>query len=254
MVVTLSSSSLADAEEVRKIFDKIPKGVLKPRTPPNWSEGIPLLPDTRPANTGAYWALILPGVRATDPHGGAFRAMSEIIEDRVTAIVREKQGKTYDICTNVETNSDCGVFETRSSHVGKKGPVKAATVERAVEAVIEEIRRLADTGPSEAELNNFKNEEHGTHEEDDDSRSKRNEFFADQMCYRNVPLTPEETILRLRQITVDEVRHQAKRLESKLPHLRMLTVTPKAIGDQLLQAAKRSVKETRERGGDELVA
>ncbi len=145
----------------------------------------------------------LPTISAVDTAFAASRVFSDILgggmASRLFQSAREQRGLAYAIDAYVEAYDDAGYM----------GVFAGAAADRAVdlaELCADEIRRLADEGPGEAELARSKMgfvAGHWMHEERPAARSATN---AAQTLIHGAPISAEVSVACIKALTGDEVK------------------------------------------------
>ncbi len=127
------------------------------------------------------------------------------VTSRLFARLREREGLVYDISSNTTLFSDCGWLDIVTTT--SRGKVAAA-----VEASLEEVRRLADEGVADEQLQTIKDRVACQMEILEDSPPD----VADWFGVREILLAPErvksptEEAERLKHVTPDQIRTAAE--------------------------------------------
>lgn len=157
----------------------------------------------------AHLCIGLPALRRDDPDQWTLELLDTILGDgsssRLFLNVREEAGLAYDVHSFHVEFADCGALEIYAG-------VAPDRVARATEAILAELRRLADEPVSPAELAKARAYSRGRLElRLEESRHLVSWIGAQEALHDRV-LTPEEAIERLEAVSVDDVRQLAGRL------------------------------------------
>ncbi len=150
----------------------------------------------------------LPGVSASDPAAPAMRVFSEILgggmASRLFQTAREERGLAYAIDAWHDPYDDAGIL----------GVYAGAAADRAVELAeltADQIRDLADQGPTDAELSRAKAVLKAGLWMSDESPASRAGRMAAQTLMFDRPIPSEETAARIDAVTADAVRDAGRR-------------------------------------------
>jgi predicted Zn-dependent peptidase len=150
----------------------------------------------------------LPGVSASDPAAPAMRVFSEILgggmASRLFQTAREERGLAYAIDAWHDPYDDAGIL----------GVYAGAAADRAVELVeltADQIRDLADQGPTEAELSRAKAVLKAGLWMSDESPASRAGRMAAQTLMFDRPIPSDETAARIDAVTAEAVRDAGRR-------------------------------------------
>ncbi len=169
----------------------------------------------------AYLKLCHKACSYHDPKVYPVAVVNEILGGGVTsrlfARLRERDGLVYDVSSGTVLYSDCGWVEVVTST--SRGKVAAT-----VEAMLEEVHRVADEGVAEDYLQTIKDRVACNMEILEDSPAD----VAEWLGSREILLSPDQIVLptgeaeRMKQVTADEVRAVAR--EMLCPTRRSLVV------------------------------
>ncbi|HEY4509568.1 MAG TPA: pitrilysin family protein [Candidatus Paceibacterota bacterium] len=193
--------------KARKAFERI--RVKKPtaKVPVKDAQSAPqLLLEWRKTNQ----TNIALGVRAySDTHPMRFAqhllaiALGGMMSSRLFVEVREKLGLTYDISTLSESGPDTGYVVTTAG-------IKNGSVEKAIQVILKEYRKLKNAGISKSELEKAKEYEKGKMVLHLESSSAKANFYGMQELLRGEMLTPEKIYGKIDQVTPLEIRTVAR--------------------------------------------
>jgi predicted Zn-dependent peptidase len=116
--------------------------------------------------------------------------------------VREKRGLAYYVGASSDLYTDCGVFLARA------GVNKDKTVE-AIEVVLEEMRKIKETGVTEAELQQAKDHLNGSMAIYLESSMNMASDYCESVLFEKKVLTPEERLGKINSVKLEEVNRLA---------------------------------------------
>jgi predicted Zn-dependent peptidase len=150
----------------------------------------------------------LPGVSASDPAAPAMRVFGEILgggmASRLFQTAREERGLAYAIDAWHDPYDDAGIL----------GVYAGAAADRAVELAeltADQIRDLADQGPTDAELSRAKAVLKAGLWMSDESPASRAGRMAAQTLMFDRPIPSEETAARIEAVTAEAVAEAGRR-------------------------------------------
>jgi predicted Zn-dependent peptidase len=117
---------------------------------------------------------------------------------RMFISVREKQGLAYYISTSNEADTDCGFIST---HAG----VDNQKVERAIETIMKEYRKIKEKKITKNELQKAKDYTKGTALIGMEASDEQASFYAFQELLTGQILTLEEKLDKINKATVDDI-------------------------------------------------
>lgn len=127
------------------------------------------------------------------------------MSSRLFQELRERRGLCYSISTALSTQSDCGAFEVALGLDGKN-------VLKALKLILAECRRVAEKGPSVAELRRACDYSIGTSRMALERAATQNyRLGTSLLTYGNV-VTPESVYDRLAKVTTSEIRAVARKV------------------------------------------
>ncbi len=151
----------------------------------------------------------LPGLSATDPALPAMRQFTEILgggmASRLFQSAREERGLAYAIDAYQEAYEDVGVL----------GIYAGAAADRAVELAevcADEIRSLANHGPTDAELSRAKAVLKAGLWMSDENPANRAGRIAAQTLIHGAPVSSEDSAVRIDAVTADDLREVGQRV------------------------------------------
>jgi len=150
------------------------------------------------------------GIRAYNifhPDKYALSLLSVILggnmSSRLFISVRERQGLAYYISTGAETNTDTGFLCTRAGVDNQK-------VEKAIETILKEYKKISQQKISPAELKKAKDYIKGTSLIGMESSDEQASFYALQELLTNKILTLEQKFAKIDAVTVNDIQRVAK--------------------------------------------
>ena len=193
--------------KVRKAFERIRVEKPMAKVPVKEVQFAPqLLLEWRKTNQ----TTIALGVRAySDSHPMRFAqhllaiALGGMMSSRLFVEVREKLGLTYDISTLSESGPDTGYVVTTAG-------IKNGSVEKAIQVILKEYKKLKSAGISKSELEKAKEYEKGKMVLHLESSNAKANFYGMQELLRGEMLTPEAIYGKIDQVTPLEIRTVAR--------------------------------------------
>lgn len=133
------------------------------------------------------------------------------LSSRLFDEVREKRGLAYYVSAGQDSYTDSGYFAVSAGvNIGK--------VPEAISAILAELKKVAEKGVTEVELTQAKNKAEGRTA----MALEKSDFIANtsasSLLFRNVLLTAEEELAKIKAVTLEDVAEVAKDVfqESKL--------------------------------------
>lgn len=223
--IVLSVAGNFDERAVRdrlaEAFGSLPQGEPVPSLPLEDEQTAPRPLFRRAPGYMTHLKLCHKACSCRDPKVYPLAVISDILGGGVTSRLfsrlREREGLVYDVSAGATLFSDTGWLEVVTSTSRRK-------VARTVEATVEEVRRLADEGVPEEQLQVFKERVACNMETLEDSPPD----IAEWLGVREMLLSPERLAMpsdeaeRLQQVTAAEVAAVAK--EVFAPERRSLVV------------------------------
>lgn len=150
------------------------------------------------------------GVRAYDifsPDKYALSLLAVILggnmSSRLFISVRERQGLAYHISTNADTDTDVGFLSTYAG-------VDNQNVEKAIQTILQEYKKIAEKKVSQAELKKAKDYIKGTSLISMESSNQQASFYCLQELLTNKILTLEEKFSKIEAVTVEDIQRVAR--------------------------------------------
>ena len=163
-------------------------------------------------NQQSQIALTFRGVGAVDPILHAASLLHVILggnmSSRLFQELRERRGLCYSISSSLTTYSDCGSFDISFGLDGDN-------VEKALKLIFKECRRIAEKGPSVAELRRACDYSIGTSRMALERAGTQNYRLGSSLLTHGRIISPEEVYATLAKVTVREVREVANRIMNK---------------------------------------
>ena len=169
-------------------------------------------------------AMSFRGTGATDPRRYAVNLLHVILggnmSSRLFQELREHRGLCYSVSTSLSTHSDCGAFEIT---IGLDG----ANVAKALKLIFRECRRIAEKGPSAAELRRACDYTIGTSRMALERAATQNYRLGSSLLTYGKIIPPEEVYSHLAKVTAAAVQKVAAQiLQSKTLSLAMVGPGP----------------------------
>ena len=130
------------------------------------------------------------------------------MSSRLFQELRERRGLCYSISSSLTTYSDCGSFDISFGLDGDN-------VEKALKLIFKECRRIAEKGPSVAELRRACDYSIGTSRMALERAGTQNYRLGSSLLTHGRIISPEEVYATLAKVTVREVREVANRIMNK---------------------------------------
>ncbi len=125
------------------------------------------------------------------------------MSSRMFISVREKQGLAYYVSTDMNSDTDCGSLFTRAGVDNQK-------VERAIETIMEEYKKIREKRITPDELQKAKDYTRGTALIGMEASDEQASFYAFQEILTNEILTLEEKLDRINKVTIDDIQRVAQ--------------------------------------------
>jgi len=125
------------------------------------------------------------------------------MSSRMWISVRERQGLAYYVHTGAETDTDTGFLVTQAGVDNQK-------VERAIETILNEYKKIRDKKISLAELKKAKDYIKGSSLIGMEASDEQASFYASQELLTNKILTLEEKFSKINEVTVNDIQRVAK--------------------------------------------
>lgn len=169
-------------------------------------------------------AMSFRGTGATDPRRYAINLLHVILggnmSSRLFQELREHRGLCYSVSTSLSTHSDCGAFEIT---IGLDG----SNVAKALKLIFRECRRIAEKGPSVAELRRACDYTIGTSRMALERAATQNYRLGSSLLTYGKIIPPEEVYSHLAKVTASAVQKAAAQiLQSKTLSLAMVGPGP----------------------------
>jgi predicted Zn-dependent peptidase len=142
------------------------------------------------------------------------------MSSRLFQELREHRGLCYSVSTSLSTHSDCGSFEIT---IGLDG----SNVAKALKLIFRECRRIAEKGPSVAELRRACDYTIGTSRMALERAATQNYRLGSSLLTYGKIVSPEEVYSHLAKVTAKAVQKAASQiLQSKTLSLAMVGPGP----------------------------
>ena len=209
----VTAAGAVDHEEFLKLISrylgKLPEGSSRVRvTLPPRQTSPRLVIETR-ENQQTQVALSFRGVGAHDPKRYAVNLLHVLLggnmSSRLFQELRERRGLCYSISSSLSTHSDCGAFEIALGLDGKN-------VAKALKLILTECRRIAEKGPSVAELRRARDYSIGTSRMALERAATQNYRLGTSLLTYGKVVTPESVYDRLAKVTPAEIQAVARKI------------------------------------------
>ncbi|MFH1671636.1 MAG: pitrilysin family protein [Candidatus Portnoybacteria bacterium] len=120
------------------------------------------------------------------------------MSSRMFISVREKQGLAYYVRTETDLNTDAGFLVTSAGVDNQK-------VERAIETIMKEYKKIKEKKISQSELQKAKDYTRGTALISMESPDEQASFYASQELLTGEILTLEEKLAKINKVTVNDI-------------------------------------------------
>lgn len=125
------------------------------------------------------------------------------MSSRLFISVRERQGLVYDVRTGIDTDTDVGTLCTYAGVDNQK-------VEKAIQTILQEYRKIAQKKVSQAELQKAKDYIKGTSLISMESSNQQASFYCMQELLTNQILTLEQKLAKINAVTVNDIQRVAQ--------------------------------------------
>lgn len=125
------------------------------------------------------------------------------MSSRLFEEVRDKRGLAYYVGADNETSTDTGYFKVRAGVNNEK------TLE-AIKVVVDEIRKIKDNGITAEELQRAKDNISGSMALGLEHSDAVANAYAGPILFENKVLTPEEELVKIKKVTLEDVHNVAK--------------------------------------------
>lgn len=243
MCLVVSGGASLSVDDAERLLAGIPHGTRKPRVPATWGLGDRYTADVRPMTADQEPQIRMvfasPGIAALDPQRTAMSVMTSILgggmSSRLFQTVRERNGLAYSIFAHHEGFDDAGLFAISTA-------TRPKDARRATQLAFRELRKLATTRVSRAELDAAKSAMIGRLLRSTETAMAGARFFGTRWR-AGLPLeTPDDRAAALSRVTADEVQHAARRIVEHLHEVRLAFVGPDDRGDELLAATEQKAR------------
>jgi predicted Zn-dependent peptidase len=209
----ITASGAVTHEEVEKLasklLGKLPSGRLvrtvkapKPHTAPR------IFIESRESQQSQL-ALSFRGVGSADPRRFASNLLHVILggnmSSRLFQELRERRGLCYSVSSSLSTYSDCGSFDISLG-------LDASNVSKALKLILKECRRIAEKGPTAAELRRASDYTIGTSRMALERAATQNYRLGNSILTHGRIVPPEEVYDALSKVTVDAIRQTARQI------------------------------------------
>jgi hypothetical protein len=192
-----------------RFLGKLHAGSPRPRVVPPLRQGSPRLVIEARDNQQTQIALSFRGSGALDPKRHAVNLLHVLLggnmSSRLFQELRERCGLCYSISTSLSTHSDCGAFEISLGLDGKN-------VVKAMKLIFTECRRIAEKGPSVAELRRARDYSIGTSRMALERAATQNYRLGTSLLTYGKVVTPESVYDRLGKVTPAEIQAVAQKI------------------------------------------
>jgi len=120
------------------------------------------------------------------------------MSSRMFIEIRERRGLAYFVHTSVDTYQDCG-------YIGTQAGVEHANLEKTVETILGEYRKIATEKVDIKELQKAKDYVKGRAVMGFEASDDVAMFFIDQEMHKEKIMTPKEVFARIDEVTVDDI-------------------------------------------------
>jgi predicted Zn-dependent peptidase len=127
------------------------------------------------------------------------------MSSRLFSEVREKRGLAYYVKAGSQAYTDSGFFIVRAG-------VNNSKVYDAIKVVLKELKKVKDDGITEEELQRAKDQVEGSMALGLEHSDAVAEAYAEPILFENKVLTPEEELVKIKQVTLDQVKKVAKEI------------------------------------------
>jgi len=194
---------------VTRFLGDLPAGTSRPRVTLPPCQLSPRIVIESRENQQTQIALSFRGVGAHDPKHYAVNLLHVLLggnmSSRLFQELRERRGLCYSVSTSLSTHSDCGAFEIALGLDGKN-------VAKALKLILSDCRKIAEKGPSSAELRRACDYSIGTSRMALERAATQNYRLGNSLLTYGKVVTPESVYDRLAKVSVSEVRKAAAQI------------------------------------------
>jgi len=194
---------------VTRFLGDLPAGTSRPRVTLPPRQLSPRIVIESRENQQTQIALSFRGVGAHDPKRYAVNLLHVLLggnmSSRLFQELRERRGLCYSVSTSLSTHSDCGAFEIALGLDGKN-------VAKALKLILSDCRKIAEKGPSSAELRRACDYSIGTSRMALERAATQNYRLGNSLLTYGKVVTPESVYDRLAKVSVSEVRKAAAQI------------------------------------------
>lgn len=221
-------------EMAGKLLGGLPKGsALKKPLAPKLQRAPRVVVEPRDTQQ-TQMALSFLGIGAHDPRRYAVTLLHILLggnmSSRLFQELRERHGLCYSVSTALSTHSDCGAFEISLGLDGEK-------VEKALGLILKECDRIAEKGPSKAELRRACDYSIGTSRMALERASTQNYRLGTALLTYGKIVPPELVYDLLAKVTPEEIRRVAFQVLNRRT-LCIAMVGPGPSEEELLKAIR----------------
>ena len=125
------------------------------------------------------------------------------MSSRLFIEVRERQGLAYFVHTSVDTYQDCG-------YLGTQAGVDHGKLEKTVETIVKEYKKIAEKGVDKKELQKAKDYVKGKAVMGFEASDDVAMFFIDQEMHKEKILTPGEVFAKIDAVSIGDIQRVAQ--------------------------------------------
>ncbi len=199
----------AVVEAAERLFRELPRG--EANTPPAAQHGLPaerLIVEQREMEQ-TQLALAMQALPRRDPDRYAFEIMHTILgrgmSSRLFEEVRERRGLAYSVGSRIARFQDIGAFTVSAG-------VSRAQQEEALTVIMEQLRRIVAEPVAEDELRRAIDYAAGTFRLSLETAMAYSQRYGEQLLQDGVIELPDDTVARVRAVTVADVQRVAARV------------------------------------------
>lgn len=212
-----------------RYFEKMPEGKAYEPVPFSYATGEQKVAINHRKSEQSHMILSVRAFSDTDPRRPALRVLSSILggnmSSRLFLHVREEQGLCYYVRSSTDVYSDTGIFCVSAG-------IDNTRLNKAVEAILNQMRLMRDEGISDEELKRAKQYLIGHTLLGMEDSANVAEYYASQDRIENKRETPAEVIAKIEAVTADQVKKLAGELFVS-ENLRLAVVGPQEDSQKL---------------------
>ena len=125
------------------------------------------------------------------------------MSSRLFEEVRDKRGLAYYVGADNDTSTDAGYFKVKAGVNNEK-------IYEAIKVVMDELRKIKDNGITEEELQRAKDNISGSMALGLEHSDAVANAYAGPILFEDKVLTPEEELVKIKKVTLEEVHQVAK--------------------------------------------